>query len=701
MRKLILGSVCVSAISLLTACNPSDISQQAATPTTETASPAVSKVAAAVKQELSSGIDFENFDSSVRPQDDFYTYVNGAWINNAEIPGDQVSIGAFYDLREQAQQDVKTIIEEVAATPNLTPGSDEQKVADLYRAYMDVATIDKLGVTPLKPYFAEINAIASPSQLMSYFAQSQIMGGGTPFAFYINADAKDSTRYAAHIWQAGLSLPDRDYYLSAEPRYLEIRAAYLAHIAKMFTLAGLANPEESAKQVLALETDIAKLHWDKVETRDSTKTYNLVATKDLATLSPSIDWQAYLTALGVDKQGQIIINQPSFITGMGKLINQDTLPEWKTYLTWQLLTQFASDLSTPLNDENFAFFSKSLNGQAEPKPRWKLGVDNVNGVLGEIVGKIYIKRHFTPEAKQRMQQLVENLRSAYGQSIDELTWMSPETKVAAKEKLAKFNPKIGYPDQWRDYSALTISASDLVGNIVNANRLNHQLELEKLGGPIRKWEWFMTPQTVNAYYNPTMNEIVFPAAILQPPFFSMDADDAVNYGGIGAVIGHEMGHGFDDQGAKFDGDGNLKDWWTEKDLVEFTLRGNALIKQYNGYKVFDDLHVNGELTLGENIGDLSGVTIAYKAYQMSLNNQQAPVIDGLSGNERFFIGFSQIWRSKLKDEAMRNRVATDPHSPGKFRAIGSLANMPEFYQTFDVKPGDGMYLPDDQRVKIW
>lgn len=354
-----------------------------------------------------------------------------------------------------------------------------------------------------------------------------------------------------------------------------------------------------------------------------------------------------------------------------------------------------------MDTENFEFFSKTLNGQEEQEPRWKRGVATVNGILGEVVGKVYVKRHFTPEAKDRMQALVENLRASYGDSINELSWMSADTKVAAKDKLAKFNPKIGYPNKWEDYSKLTIKADDLIGNGLRASLVEHEKSLAKLGAPIDKDEWHMTPQTVNAYYNPTMNEIVFPAAILQPPFFNMAADDAVNYGGIGAVIGHEMGHGFDDQGAKFDGEGNMRDWWTEQDLKEFSARGSALVTQYNGYAVFDDLNVNGELTLGENIGDLSGVTIAYKAYKKSLNGQEAPVIDGLTGDQRFFIGFTQIWRAKLKEEAARNRVATDPHSPPAFRAQGALSNMPEFYSTFDVKPGDAMYIAPENRVKIW
>ncbi|WP_300479185.1 M13-type metalloendopeptidase [Shewanella sp.] len=694
MRKVLIGGLCASLIAGLTACNdkPADVK------TPETAKTAT---AVAVTQVLGSGIEFANFDKAIRPQDDFYKYVNGTWLKNTEIPADRTSIGAFYDLREKSRDDVKAIIEEVAATPNLATGTDEQKVADLYRSFMDTDTLNKLGVTPIQGEFDAINALKDKNELVKYFAHSQIAGAGTPMAFYIDIDAKNSSRYATHLYQYGLSLPEKDYYFNESERFVNIRKAYLAHIEKMFTLAGLANPKASAESILALETAIASKHWDVVENRDSTKTYNLYQVKDLPTLAPDIDWTVYLTALGADKQTDIIVNQPSYIQGLNEVLKTTDLATWKTYMQWQVLTHAANYLSEALDNENFDFFSKTLNGQEEQEPRWKRGVASVNGMLGEVVGKVYVKRHFTPEAKDRMQALVENLRGAYGDSIKDLTWMSDSTKVAAADKLAKFNPKIGYPNKWEDYSKLSIKADDLIGNATRASEVEHAKSLAKLGAPIDKDEWHMTPQTVNAYYNPTMNEIVFPAAILQPPFFNLAADDAVNYGGIGAVIGHEMGHGFDDQGAKFDGEGNMRDWWTEQDLKEFSARGQALIAQYDGYYVFDDLHVNGGLTLGENIGDLSGVTIAYRAYKKSLNGQEAPVIDGLTGDQRFFIGFTQIWRAKAKEEAMRNRVATDPHSPAEFRALGALSNMPEFYTTYDVKPGDAMYIAPEKRVKIW
>jgi putative endopeptidase len=695
MRKLVIGGLCASLIAGLSACNNEKAIVAPAADVAKTAT------ATAVAQALTSGINFDNIDKSVRPQDDFYMYVNGAWLNKADIPSDRTSIGAFYDLRENARDDVKAIIEDLSATANLADGTDEQKVADLYRSFMDVDTLNKLGLAPIQAELDHIAALKDKQELTAFFGENQANGGGTPLAFYVDIDAKDSSRYATHIYQYGLSLPEKDYYFNDSERFVNIRKAFVEHVEKMYNLAGLPDAKANAEAILALETQIAEKHWDVVENRDSTKTYNLYQVSNLPELASEINWDGYLAALGGDKQTDIIINQPSYIQGLNEVLKNNDLNTWKNYMTWMTLTHNANNLSEAFDNENFAFFSKTLNGQEEQEPRWKRGVSTVSDTLGEVVGKVYVKRHFAPEAKTRMEKLVSNLSGAYSSSIDSLDWMSADTKVAAKEKLAKFNPKIGYPNKWADYTKLTIQADDLIGNAKRAAVVQHNKDVAKLGQPIDKDEWHMTPQTVNAYYNPTMNEIVFPAAILQPPFFNLEADDAVNYGGIGAVIGHEMGHGFDDQGAKFDGEGNMRDWWTEADLTAFESKGNALIAQYNGYQVFDDLNVNGSLTLGENIGDLSGVTIAYKAYKMSLNGKEAPVIDGLTGDQRFFMGFTQIWRVKMKEESLRNRVATDPHSPGHFRALGSLSNMPEFYSTYDLKEGDKMYIEPAKRVKIW
>ncbi|QDP00646.1 M13 family metallopeptidase [Thalassotalea sp. PS06] len=691
MKTIVTGAVC-SSLLLLSACNSEPASTNEA--------PAKAEITSQ-KTTLASGIEKANMDQSIRPQDDFYLYVNGGWLDSHPMPADKTAIGSFYDLRDKADEDVKAIIEELAATENLQKGSDEQKVADLFNSYMDEAKLNELGMTPVQPLFAEISAIKSTDDLAAFFAKAQITGLDSPLYFYVSIDAKQSSRYAGHVWHSGLGLPDRDYYFKEEQRFENMRNDYVAHIEKMFTLAGQSNGKQAAERIMALETKLAKLHWTRVQTRNSEARYNKFAVADLNTVSDNFNWNVWLTTLGAEQQQDIIINQPDFVKGFGELVAKVSLEDWKTYLNWQVINGYASYLTAELDQQNFAFYGKNINGQQQQKPRWKRGVSLVNGNLGEIISQVYVKRHFKPEAKARMNELVENLRDAYGESIDSLEWMSDETKKAARVKLAAFTPKIGYPDKWEDYSAIEINADTLIANLQSADKVSYSKQLEKLDGPIRKWEWHMTPQTVNAYYNPTVNEIVFPAAILQPPFFNMEADDAVNYGGIGAVIGHEMGHGFDDQGSRYDAEGNLRNWWTEEDLAEFKKRASKLVEQYNGYQVFDDLHVNGELTLGENIGDLSGLTIAYRAYRNSLNGEEAPVIDGLTGDQRFFMGYAQIWRGKRTEKALRERVATDPHSPGHFRAIGSLANMPEFIETYGVKEGDNMYIAPDKRVKIW
>ncbi|MCJ8319303.1 MAG: peptidase M13 [Colwellia sp.] len=689
MKALITSAVC-SSLLFVAGCNSSS----------ETSSELAS-VPSIQKTALASGIEKANMDQSVRAQDNFYRHINGGWMNSNDIPDDKTAIGSFYDLRDKADDDVKAIIAELAETENLADGSDEQKVASLYRSYMNSEHRDLLGTTPVQPVFDAINNLKDKNDLATFFGKYQAMGVGSPLAFYISVDAKNSSRYATHIWQSGLGLPDQDYYFNEKERFVDLRNGYLAHIEKMFNLAGFENGQAAAKTVMALETKLAKHHSTQVENRDSAKRYNKFDVAKLNELGNSFNWSAYLSAQGVAKQQDIIINQPDFVKGFDQVFGQTSLADWQTYLTFHSLSNFAGYLTAAIDNENFEFFSKQLNGLKEQRPQWKRGVSTVNRNLGEIIGKVYVARHFTPEAKSRMTILVENLRDSYGASIDDLEWMSNDTKKAAHVKLASFDPKIGYPNKWKDYSALKIKTDDLVGNIIRSSQVSHQKNVDKLGGPIDREEWGMTPQTVNAYYNPTKNEIVFPAAILQPPFFNLAADDAVNYGGIGAVIGHEMGHGFDDQGSKYDGEGNLRNWWTEQDLAQFKQRTDALVAQYANYQVFDDLKVNGELTLGENIGDLSGVTIAYKAYKASLNGKEAPVIDGLTGDQRFFMGYAQIWRSKIVEKSMRNRVATDPHSPGEFRALGSLSNMNEFYQAFDVKEGDAMYIAPEKRVKIW
>ena len=652
-------------------------------------------------EQLTSGIELANMDVTVRPQDDFFRYVNGTWLETTEIPADRTNTGVVMDLRDKAREDVLAIVEDVSSRDDLVAGSDEQMVADLYNSFMDTERLDQLGVSPLDAELARIDAIADKDELSAYFAHSGMIGAGGPVELYIAIDSKDATRYAAHMYQSGLGLPDRDYYFNEDERSVELRAAYVDHIEKMFELAGFDDPAGSARMLLALETELAEVQWTRVKNRDRDATYNKFSTDDLGSLGDGLDWARYLATAGIDGEKDIIINQPSYIEGLNRIITATPLEDLKTFMRWNLLNNYASYLDSRLDDQNFDFYYRILEGQEEQRPRWKRGVDLVNRSLGEVIGKVYVTRYFPPEAKTRMVQLVENLRAAYGQAIDGLEWMSPETKAAARIKLAKFTPKIGYPDQWEDYSGLEIVADDLFGNVMRANRFQFELDRAKLGGPIREWEWGMTPQTVNAYYSPTRNEVVFPAAILQPPFFNLAADDAVNYGAIGTVIGHEMGHGFDDQGSKYDPDGNLRNWWTEEDLAEFKQRTQSLVDQYSGFEVFDDLNVNGELTLGENIGDLAGLTIAYRAYKISLDGQEATVLDGMTGDQRFFMGIGQVWKYKATDEAMRKRILTDPHSPPEFRVNGPLPNMPEFVAAFDVQEGDGMYLPPEQRVKIW
>ena len=687
MKTIITSAVCTSLL-FVAGCN--NVNSTASTKTPEIQ-----------KAVLISGVNKANIDMTVRPQDNFYRYVNGGWIKNNNIPGDKTAIGSFYDLRDEADDKVKAIIEELAATTNLRMGSDEQKVADLFRSYMNTDARDAAGIAPIQSILDEINNLKDKAALAAFFAKSQTYGINSPLAFYVSVDAKDSSSYATHVWQNGLGLPDKDYYFNDAERFVKLRKGYLAHIEKMYDLAGFENGQVVAKKIMAMETQLAKFHWTRVETRDSEKRYNKYNVADLNTITDQFNWKTYLAAQGVASEKTLIVNQPSFVKGFGKVFANTSLDDWKSYLTFHTLSNFSSSLTSAFNSENFDFYSKQLSGRQEQRPLWKRGVSVVNSNLGEVIGKVYVSRYFTPQAKSRMSQLVENLRDSYASSINDLAWMSDKTKKAAHRKLAAFKTKIGYPDKWEDYSTLEIKADDLVGNLMRSGQLSHQKSIEKLGDPIHTWEWGMTPQTVNAYYNPTVNEIVFPAAILQPPFFNMAADDAVNYGGIGAVIGHEMGHGFDDQGSRYDADGNLRNWWTETDLTAFKERANNLVEQYNNYAVFDDLNVNGALTLGENIGDLSGVTIAYKAYKKSLNGKEAPIIDGLTGDQRFFMGFTQIWRAKTVEKSLRNKVATDPHSPAEFRALGALSNTPEFYKAFNVKEGDAMYIAPEKRVKIW
>jgi len=653
----------------------------------------------------SSGIALEYIETSVRPQDDFFSYQNGKWLANTAIPADKASWGAFDLLDENIRAQLRTIIEAAAADPAKTPGSDAQRIGDFFASYMDEARLEQLGLAPLSAELDKVAALQDKNEIPALIGRFNRAGVGAPYSFQIHQDNRDSTRYIADMGQDGLGLPDRDYYLKKSDRKLaDTLAKYQRHVQRMLALAGDGNAAANAKAkaIVALETELARAQWAKVEMRDPVKTYNKVELAKLPALTPGYDWNHYLQASGLaGKVDYLIVSQPSYFKGFSQILAKTPLETWKTYFRWQVLHANAPYLSQAFALENFDFYGKVLSDVPEQEPRWKRAVNATDNALGESLGKLYVAQYFPPERKARMEQLVQNLLAAYQQSIAQLDWMTPATKHEAQAKLAKFMTKIGYPNKWRDYAALTVKADDLVGNVRRASEFNYEWNLNKLGKPVDRDEWGMTPQTVNAYYNPELNEIVFPAAMLQPPFFDADADDAVNYGAIGAVIGHEISHGFDDQGAQYDGDGNLRNWWSKADHQQFSARSKMLVKQYSAFSPVKGYHINGELTLGENIADNSGLSIAYKAYQLSLNGQPAPVIDGLTGAQRFYMGFAQSWRSKTRDAQAIVYLKSDPHAPERFRANGTVRNQPGFYSAFGIKPGDKMYLPPKDRVTMW
>ena len=690
MKKLTLAAASVALALGLTACNMQDDTTTAKQP-----------VAAEAKAALVSGIDKQYFDPAVKFSEDFFLAVNGKWLAETPIPADKSVYGTFHMLRDNSQQAVKDIIDEVSARTDLVKGSDEQKLGDLYKSYMDVERVDSLGLTPLTPQLDAVKALKDKAELPALFARLQRDGVSIPFSWYVNNDAKNSSQYGVYLSQSGLGLPDRDYYFKDDEAGKKLIADYQAYLTDMFSMAGHADAAAAAQRVYALEKALAEHHWTRVESRNADKTYNKTASAELNAQMGSFDWAAFAKGVKLDGVSEIIVRQPSYFAGFANVVASADLQSWQDYMTIKTISAYASKLSSNFADRQFAFYGTTLSGTQEQQPRWKQAVDASDGVLGELTGKLYVERHFKPEAKARMEQLVANLIKAYEISIKNLEWMTEETKVAALEKLSTFKPKIGYPNKWKDYSSLEIKADDLVGNFVRATHFAYDDMLAKLGKPIDKDEWHMTPQTVNAYYNPVNNEIVFPAAILQPPFFNMEADDAVNYGGIGGVIGHEIGHGFDDQGAKYDGNGNLRNWWSEQDKMQFQARGAKLIGQYNNFQPLPGLNINGALALGENIGDLGGMTVALKAYQLSLEGKEAPVLDGFTGEQRFFLSWAQVWRSQYREEALKRQLSTGPHSPAHYRVIGVLPNIPEFYAAFDIKEGDAMYIAPEQRVKIW
>lgn len=667
----------------------------------ETTGQITQTTSALVKDQKKSGIDHQYFDQNVKGNDDFYQHVNGGWLKNTEIPADKSRWGTFDILHEESLKQLHDIVDELSKQ-QLVEGSSEQKVASLYANFMDEKSIEALGIQPIQAEITNVDALKSKKDIAQLAAHFSRIGVTSPFDVGIDQDMKNSTEMVAMLGQSGLGLPDRDYYLKNDAKFKKIRSQYLKYIEKILSLAGDKQAAQHAQGILKLETQIAKIQWSNVQNRDVTKLYNIYKTQDLAKLSPKIDWQTYLEKQELsDKIKTIQVIQPSYFKGLSPIVDNTSLEVWKAYFKFHLVSDFSSLLSQAFVDNSFDFYSKQLREIKEQKPRWKRGVQLVEGTLGESLGQIYVKKYFSAEKKQRMEVLVQNLMKAYSQSIDKLDWMSPTTKVQAQKKLASFAVKIGYPNKWRDYSALEIKNNDLIGNVIRSREFEHQYALNKLGKPVDRDEWGMTPQTINAYYNASLNEIVFPAAILQPPFFDMDADDAVNYGAIGAIIGHEISHGFDDQGSQFDELGNMKNWWTAEDHRKFKEKTNTLVAQYNAYEPIKGYHVNGELTLGENIADNSGLAIAYKAYQLSLNGKAAPVLDNLTGEQRFYIGWAQAWRSKITDAMQVEFLKRDPHSPDKVRGNATLLNQAPFYDAFHIQQGDKMYLPANKRVTIW
>jgi len=644
------------------------------------------------------GIDLAQMDKSVAPGDDFANHVNGNWYEHFEIPADRASYGIFTSLRERSTEQVRNIIDDLS-TSDPADGSIEQKVADYYSTWMDLDSLNTKGAEPLQAQLQNIAAIDTMDDLMQAFSSLHLTA---PFGIGILPDPADTTRYTLYAGQAGLGMPDREYYLSEEERFVEFRAAYRDYIIRVQELAGIDQAAIRADAIMALETQLAEVHWPREMTRDIQKIYNPMPPAKLAELAPKIDWPLILSELGLSSAESVLVAQPDVMTASGDIIAETALDTWKDYLAFHFISDHATQLSADFDDAHFAFFSNTLNGIEEQRERWKRGSDLINSNLGEAVGQIYVERHFPPAAKQQMDALVENLRAALKQRIMANGWMDETTRDAALAKLATFEPRIGYPSKWIDYSNLQISAGDMLGNSLAITEFQWQRDVERLDGPVERDEWGYPPQTVNASYNPLLNQLTFPAGILQPPFFDPLADAAVNYGAIGAVIGHEMGHGFDDQGRRFDESGKIRDWWTADADAAFSARSERLGAQYDSYEPLPGMTINGQLTMGENIGDLGGVEMAWSAYQKYVeDNGEPPVLDGYTGAQRFFMSWAQVWRAKAREDALRQQLLTDPHSPAKYRINGIVRNVDAWYEAFDVQPDDALYLAPEQRVNIW
>ena len=638
------------------------------------------------------GFDKAGMDTTVLPGNNFYQYANGTWARTTPIPADKSNYGMFTLLDDLSRQRTRAIIEEAAKDPN-------NKIGAAYASFLDTAAIEAKGLAPIQPWLNDIRGLPSKAGYAALAAKADRMGISGPYASFVNLDDKQNDQYILNMFQAGIGMPDRDYYLKNDAKIADTRAKYLAYLSQMLTHAGEANASARAKAILDYETKIARAHWTQVESRDATKTYNKMSIAELQRRTPGFNMAAYLEGVGVTGN-EVIVAQPTAFTGIARAVQQAPLQVLKDQLIVRSLSNYSAYLPKAIDDTNFAFYGTALSGTPQQEERWKRGVNFTTGTLGDEVSKIYVQRHFPPETKAAADELVRNVVAAMGRRIDALTWMAPETKARARAKLANFNTKIGYPDQWRDYSGLEIRADDLLGNAMRSAAFEHEYQIGKLGGPVRKWEWFMTPMTINAYANFNMSEIVFPAAILQPPFFDPAADPAINYGGIGAVIGHEISHHFDDQGAKYDENGRLADWWTPADVKAFEAASKALVAQYDQYEIFPGAKVKGDFTLGENIGDLAGLTVAYDAYRHTLPGGVAPVIDGTTGDQRFYLGWAQVWRRNYREANLRQRLITDPHSPSEQR--GSVVrNLDPWYSAFGVQPGQALYLAPAQRVRIW
>ncbi len=696
------STLALTALTLaLAACGPAPENPPAPEPQTGQADE--TPVPDVTSETLASGVDLGALDRETRPQDDFYQFANGGWLDTTAIPEIYSGYTVYHEVYEDAEEALRGIVEEAAENGG-EPGTEAQQVGDIYLSWMDEEAIDALGIEPVRDELDAVAAVQDIAGLVHLMARLERTGLQAPWAYSIFPDLRNSRAYAVYLGQDGLTMPDRDYYLQLDnENFRKAREALPGYIERMLVRSGMeaTAATDAAARVYAIEQAIAEAHWDKVDNRDPEKIYNPYRVEGLPELVPYSDWPAWIAILGIDAADTLVIQQPSYFEALDRMLAEVPLDDWKAYCRFRVMDGRGRDLDRETAEIRFDYRSRTLYGQQQERPRWKTGITNVNALVGEAVGKLYVSEYFPPEAKTKMVELVDNVLATLEGDLRELEWMSPDTRQKALEKLSKFNAKIGYPDEWKDYSDLTIVAGDHMGNLRRAIEWKHLQEIAKLDRPVDNKEWFMTPQTVNAYYDPTQNEIVFPAARLQPPFFQLHADDAINYGAVGGVIGHEISHGFDDKGSKFDGDGNLENWWTDEDRAAFEALTEVLVAQYGGFEPVPGMNVNGELTLGENIGDVSGVAMAYRAYIRSLNGKEPPVIDGFTGPQRFFIGYAMSRKGKYQEEAQINLLASDPHSPLKYRVNGVYRNLDAFHEAWDTQPGDGMWLAPEERVRIW